>query len=233
MFMFRSLRSSFVGLFSGLILFSCHGAATPITSTSFNGWKASLTGSPTEADFTKVNFTNYNTAAGLTLNAVGNPSVSFNFTGPDNGNFQLTGTTYSNTASLQGPSDGGTSGINIAFPTSGENAFLLGLGDTVPGATLTLALSDGESFTMSSVSGTKLFGVALTHPVTSVFVSSSSGAPVIDDFYYGMSNLTQDSGNPPADPTPTAEGATAIMIAGGMFVVFGAKRKFERLAKAV
>jgi len=230
--MFRPTKSSFLGLASGLLLFSGYAAATSITSTTFNNWKGTITGSPTEANFT-FSYTTYNTPQGITLNAIGNPSVGFQVTGPDNGNYKLTGASFNGTNALEGSSDSGA-GINIAMPASGENAMLFGLGDTISGASLTLAFSDGESFQVSTPSNSSsyLFGISISHPVSSVLISSSSGMPVLDDFWYGISNLTQDSGGSQQDATPTAEGATALMIAGGLFVLFGAKRKFERLAAA-
>jgi hypothetical protein len=229
--MLRLTPSRVLGLASGLILFSGYAAATSITNTNFNNWKETITGSPTEANFS-FSYTTYNTSQGITLNAIGNSSVSFVVTGPDNSTYKLTGTSFNGTNALEGSTDSGA-GINIAMPTGGENAMLFGLGDTISGSTLTLAFSDGESFQVSTPSNSTsyLFGISISHPVSSVLITSSSGAPVLDDFWYGVSNLTQDSGgSSQQDTTPTAECATALMMAGGLFVLFGAKRKFQRLA---
>jgi hypothetical protein len=207
--------------------FAVQAGATTITSTSFSGWKSSLTGSPNEADFSAVSYTNYNTSSGITLSGIGDSASQFTFTGPDNGSYALSGVNYNNFVALQGSADA-NAGINVALPGSGENAFLLVVGST--GSTgLTLTLSDGESFSLSS----GLFGVSISHPVTSFSLTTSVGSQaVIDDFWYGASSLTQDSNgsNPPAsDPGSGAaapEGATILMVAGGSLILIGARRKF-------
>lgn len=198
--------------------------ATAITSTTYSAWTASLTGSPSEANMSAISLTSYNTASGLTLASTTDSTVAFTFTGPDNGGYAMTGTTFAGTKSLAGSSDAGA-GLNVAMPTAGVNAFLLSVG-TTGNTPLTLTLSDGETFALSS----GLFGISISHPISSFLLTTSAGSEaVIDDFYYGVSDITQDptggSGTPGANE-PVAEVATSLMMAGGFLFLFGAWRKF-------
>ncbi|MFL6351323.1 MAG: hypothetical protein ACJ74Z_05680 [Bryobacteraceae bacterium] len=132
----------------------------------------------------------YNTAAGITLKAIGNAAVGFNVTGPDNGGYKLTGFSYGthNFQSLLAGTDT-TAAMNIATPAAGNNALFLGLA-TTNNTPITLTLSDGQSF--SSIA-TAFFGLSLSHPITWLTLSTSNGSGVVvDDFYYGASNLAQD-----------------------------------------
>jgi hypothetical protein len=190
--------------------------ATTITTTTFNNWKATLTGSPVEADFTAVQFRNYNTSAGLVLAAIGNPSVGFTFTGPDNGSYSLTGTTYNGVTGLAGSSDAGAA-LQVTMPASGENAILLSIGST-SGTPLTLAFSDGETF--SSNGG--LLGFSISHTISWLQVTTTSGSQaVINDFWFGNSSLAQDA-------TGVPEGRTLLLMSGGLLILAGAGRRFGR-----
>jgi hypothetical protein len=83
---------------------------------------------------------------------------------------------------------------------------------------VTLTLSDGESF--SSIS-TAFFGVSISHPITWLTLTTTTGSAVIvDDFYYGVSSLPQDS--------PTSEGATMAMCGGGLLVLLGSVRRKDK-----
>lgn len=196
--------------------------ATTVTTTSYTVWKTDLTGSPIELDFTKVKTTSYSTSSGITLLPLQGPALSFVITGPDKSGYSLNGGLYGSVVSLFGASDG-TGSILINLPSGGENAILLGLA-AQPGAALTVSLSDLESFTVSS----GLFGLTLSHDITWLSISTVSGSqPVLNDFYFGTSNLPQDQGN----QAQSAEAATALMIGGGLLILFGAGRKFtQRLA---
>lgn len=195
------------------------GQATTVTTTSYTVWKTNLTGSPIELDFTKVKTTSYSTSSGITLPPLQGPALSFVVTGPDKTGYSLTGGFYGSTVSLLGASDG-TGYIRVDLPASGENAVLLGVA-TQPSATLTVTLSDLESFTVSN----GLFGLALSHNITWLTISTVNGSkPVLDDFFFGNSNLAQDQIN----QTQSAEATTALMIGGGLLILFGARRKFTQ-----
>ena len=106
----------------------------------------------------------------------------------------------------------------------GQNAILLGLA-AQPNAGLTVTLSDQQTF---SVSG-GLFGIALSHNITWLTISTANGSqPVLDDFFFGNSNLTQD----PINQAQSAEAATFLLIGGGLLIILGGRRKFARRAAA-
>jgi hypothetical protein len=219
----RRVLSSSLLFTAAMLCFGAHRAqATTITSSTFANWKTSLTGSPTEADFTKISYVSYSTSSGISLPSTGNSSLVFTFTGPDGSNWTLNGVKYNNFTSLEGGSDS-SAAIKIALPGSGDNAILLGLA-SVSNTPITVTLSDGETFTVTS---NGLLGLSISHLITSVTVSTTSGSEaVINDFWYGTSSLAQDtSGSGNASATP--ECATMLLIAGGLLVVVGANRKFN------
>ncbi len=125
----RGLRN-FLITTAGLLVTVGAATATTITNTNFQSWKATLTGSPTEADFSGIQFHSYNTAAGINLSAIGNSSVMFNFTGPDNGGYNLSGTSYNGFTSLAGSSDSGA-GISREPAVYGRKCFHSGRGQHV------------------------------------------------------------------------------------------------------
>jgi hypothetical protein len=217
--MFVKVQWALATIGAGLLLGAGPAAATTITSTSFNGWKTGLTGTPTELDFSPIiSGKSYSTSSGLTLKAIGNASIGFVFTGPDNGSYSLTGFSYGtqNIQSLKAGSDS-TAVMNVTTPAAGNNAIFLGLA-TTNNTPVTLTLSDGQSF--SSIS-TAFFGLSISHPITWLTLTTSSGSAVIlDDFYYGVSSLPQDS--------PTSEGATMAMCGGGLLILLGSMRKKNR-----
>jgi hypothetical protein len=218
--MYRGLRPSSLALATGVLFAAGSMMATTITTTSYNNWKATLTGAPTDLNFSTVTYASYNTPSGITLSATGNPSIGFVFTGPDGSGWWLEGTAFTGHLGLGGSTDSGA-GINVATPGGGENAILLSVAST-SGSPLTLTLSDGESFSI----GTGLFGLTLSHPITSALLTTSAGSQaIIDDFVFGTSSLTQDgsgNGNPPA----VSEGATFILVAAGSLILIGARRRF-------
>lgn len=221
----RGSRSYTIALAIAAALMAAGSAgATSVTTTTFSSWKATLTGSPSEANFSAISLTSYNTASGLTLPTPGSSGTTF--TGPDNGGYQMTGVDYSTYKSLAGSTDAGA-GLNVALPNGGVNAFLLSVGST-GGTPLTLTLSDGETFSVNN----GLFGISLSHTVSSLLLTTSAGSEaVIDDFWYGNSNLVQDptggsTSGSQSGPAPVAEVATSVMIAGGFLFLFGAWRRF-------
>jgi hypothetical protein len=200
----------------GLLLGAGPAAATTMTSTTFSAWTAGLTGTPTELDFSPIVIgKSYSTAAGITLKAIGNASVGFNVTGPDNGSYKLTGFSYGthNIQSLQAGTTS-TAAMNVTTPAAGNNAIFLGLA-TTNNAPVTLTLCDGQSF--SSIT-TAFFGLSISHPITWLTLKTNNGSAVIlDDFYYGASNVAQESA--------TSEGATMAMCGAGLLILFGAVRR--------
>jgi len=152
------------------------------------------------------------------LYGIQHPSVGYDFTGPDNSSYNLTGVTYHSLQSLAGASDG-VGVISVTAPSGGANALFLGIGST-GNTPLTITLSDGETFPGLSPG---LFGFSLSHPITGLTLSTTSGSqPVIDDFWYGNSSLSQDA--------PTVEAATYLLMGGGLLVLIGARRKLRNWA---
>jgi hypothetical protein len=213
---FGRLQWAIAALAAGLLSSAGPASATTMTSTTFSAWTAGLTGTPTELDFSPIVFgKSYSTASGITLKAIGNASVGFNVTGPDNGSYKLTGFAYGshNIQSLQAGMDS-TAVMNVTTPAAGNNAIFLGLA-TTNNTPITLTLSDGQSF--SSITSA-LFGLSISHPITWLTLTTSTGSAVIlDDFYYGVSNLAQDSA--------TSEGTTMAMCGAGLLILFGAVRR--------
>lgn len=220
--MLQCLRSTLLAVSACSILAIGHASATTVTTTSFSNWRTTLTGSPTEADFTAIQYTSYSTSNGLLLGAVGNPSVGFTVTGPDNGSFSLTGVNYTGFKSLEAGSDAGAT-LNIAGPAAGENGLLFSLA-TTNNTPIYVTLSDGETFTESR----GVFGLSISHPITSVSFSTDPGSQVVlDDLYYGMSSLAQDSNGGTLPATATPEGCTFLLLSGGLLVVMGAVKRLR------
>jgi hypothetical protein len=213
------------GLYTFLLIFFAvvTGArATPVTSTTYSGWLQNVT-SPIDVFGSIQNNQSYNSSSGVSLSNSSHPSSTVVFTGPDNGGWSLSTRLYTyssvNYTSLNGPGDG-VGNITVTLPAGGENAVMLGLG-TSQGTQLTVELSDGSSFTPAA----GIFGIALTHDISWLTVSTTSGSnPIIFDFQYASSNLTQDQFT--QDPAPTLEASTIVLIGGGLLVFIGGRRKF-------
>lgn len=216
-------KTSFAFAAAAAFLLVAHAGATTIETTSFSAWQATLTGAPVEANFNQVAYTSYDTSAGITLSGVGSPTNQFTFTGPDNGSYILNGQNYSGLLSLVGAAGTGA-GINVAFSGTGQDAFLISVGST-GGSALSIALSDGETYSLAS----GVYGFTLSHPITSIFLSAAPSSQVaINDYYYGYSSLTQDSGT---GTTPVvAEGKTFLLVIGGGLTLFGMRRKLIPIA---
>ena len=205
----------------GICLIWAGGAdATTITANSYSNWLTDLSGSSIELDFTGVQTgKTYNTLAGLNLYPVSGPKLPFTFTGPDNAGYNLSGTTFTqyghNFIFLEGASDG-VGSIYITLPTGGENAVYLNL-DSTNNTGLNIQLSDGEIFT--SPAGP--LGLALSQNISWLSISTASGShPMIDDFFFGTSNLPQQS--------QTFELATAFLMGTGLVFLAAARRTFAK-----
>ncbi len=191
-------------------------SATTITSTSLSAWEGSLAGSPTDVDFSKLRYGSYDTAAGVTLSGL-------TFAGPDSGSYKLTAQLYNGTVSLLGGTDKG-SGISIATPTGGETAFGIYFLST-GGTPLGLTLSDGESFSVNR----GFFGMTLSHPVTSFFLSATPGSQaVVYDALWGVSSLPQEGGV--SSPSAAPEAGTILLFAVGLLALAATMRLRSRQA---
>lgn len=200
------------------IFFGGRANATTITTTSTTTWKSSsfITGAYSVLNFYPVLQPSYNTAAGINLTPSGS-TTAVNFTGLDNGAYYLAGDSTQKT--LMSSTDAGAY-INLALPSTGENAFLLGTGATASHP-LTLTFSDGESFSIN----TGVFGVSVSHQISWLTLAAAPGSQaMVSDFWFAASSLAQDAPSSSA-PVPTAEPATMLMtLAGAAFLLTGAKK---------
>jgi hypothetical protein len=193
-------------------------AATTIQSTTFANWTANVTGIPTFVDLESLSLGNYNTATGIT-------DASYLFTGPDGSGWSLGVQTFSGKTGLFGAADG-KGAIDVTLPGLGQSAIYVAVNteanNTLVNGPLTLTLSDGETFAISSGQ----FGLSISHPIAWYTLTTSAGqAPFLQWAYFGNSSLPQD-GNGGGDPAQTPEAATLALVGGGMLVLFGARRKF-------
>jgi hypothetical protein len=214
---------SIATVLAGACLFlSGRADASTITTTSVATWKTSafITGSYSILNFYPVQQTSYNTAAGLTLTPSGS-STAFTFTGSDNGAFYLMGDSTQKT--LSGSTDSGAF-INIAFPSVGENAFLIG---TTASASkpLTVTFSDGETFSVTS----GVFGISVSHSISWLTLAAAPGSQAaVSDFWFAASALPQDApGEGTPTPAPTPEPATILMTCAGSLLLLAGSRKWK------
>ena len=217
-------RRSLAIFFGALIGIAAPAGATTITTTTAlgsSGWVSTITnGSAVDIFGSLQNHQNYSTSTGVSLSA-GSSSPVFVFTGPDNSGWNLTSNTYTSGSSytaLYGASDG-IGNITATMPSGGVNAVLLEVA-TSGGSKITVKLSDGESFTPSP----GIFGLSISHDISWLTVSTTSGSePILYDFEYGNSNLTQDQFT--QAPAPSLEATTMLMIGGGLLILVGGRRK--------
>jgi hypothetical protein len=209
--MYRKVQAIAITLLVGSVFGAFQAAATTITATSWSTWDTSayITGSTTLVDLTTLQAgINYSNAAGYTSNG-------FNFTGPDGASYMLSSQTEGSVTGLLGPSDG-VGSIDVAMPSSGNNAMFFDASCITCGS-LTLLLSDNESFTVSNGQ----FGLSISHDITWFKLSTSSGTrPFLEYVYFGTSSLPQDGGVSAAN-----EAATPVLLGGGLALLAGAIRK--------
>jgi hypothetical protein len=227
--MYRSIRLLACALIA-LIGSTASAWATSITNTALDlaTWEGSsltVAGSQHEADFTGV--TEKFTGVLFNLPAPA-PETQFTVTGPDGSGSNLSVHFFPVGDGFEGGSDSNAQLVITPSAGSGtNNAFLLALRTTSDSSSfnnqpVTITLSDGETATTTG----PLFGFSLTHPISSITLSTVSGSHVVlYDFFYGTSALTQDAQGNGGAQTPAAEGATLIMTVGGFFILFGAGRK--------
>jgi hypothetical protein len=197
------------------------GLATTIQSTTYQSWMTQVTGTPTFEDVETLPTGNYSTVAGVN-------DGSYVFTGPDGLGWNLHEQTFGSTSGLYGASDG-SGGIEVTLPGSGQSAIYFDANtetsNYLNSGALTLTLSDGEAFNISSGQ----FGLSISHNITWYKLSTTSGlAPFLQWAYFGNSALPADGSGGTGDPAPSSEAATVALVGGGILVLFGAKRKLVR-----
>lgn len=200
-----------------LVVIAQVAQATTLQTTTYQSWSAQVTGTPTFVDVETLPTGNYSTPAGV-------QDDSYVFTGPDASSWALHSQTFGNTTGLYGASDG-IGGIEVTLPGQGQSAIFFDANteanNVLTNGSLTLTLSDGESFSVSSGQ----FGLSISHPITSYTLTAANGqAAFLQWAYFGTSDLPSDGGG--TDGVGQAsEAATMALVGGGILVVFGAKRR--------
>jgi hypothetical protein len=190
--------------------------ATTITSSTYTDWAASTTGVTHDTDFTHIQYSPYGPSGYTT-------SDGFSITGPDGSGFSLQGVQFNGYQSLQGGNDAAAQ-VLATTPAGGETAlfFLFGSSPATPTG-YTITLSDGETFTLAA--NATMFGLSVSHPVTSATLQTSSGsAVVLSDLSYATSNLPLDSGGT-GDPSTVPEAATSLLLGSGLLIIAGLRKR--------
>ena len=193
--------------------------ATTIQATTYSAWASQVTGTPTFVDLETLSSGDYSSASGITQG-------SYTFTGPDGAGWSLGVQTFGNKTGIYGASDG-VGGIDVTLPGSGQSAIYFyantEANNQLTNASLTLTLSDGESFIIAGGQ----FGVNISHPITWYALSTTSGqAAFLEWAYFGNSSLPQDGGTGGGGtPGQAPEAATIALVGGGILILFGSKRK--------
>jgi hypothetical protein len=213
------LRMRYASLCLMLAAVAAPAFGTTISSTTYANWTGNITGSTTFVDVETLPTGNYSTAAGVS-------DGGYIFKGPDKTGWSLGVQTFGNKTGIYGASDG-AGGIQVTLPGTGQSAIYFyantETSNTLNNSTLTLTLSDGETFTI----GSGQFGLSISHPITSYELTTSAGqAAFLQWAYFGNSSLPQDGDSGTGtDQPPAAESATIALVGGGLLVLFGAKRK--------
>lgn len=190
----------------------CAGAtlqASTITSYTFTDWQTTVQpGSAHDAAFAPPS--GIFGAAGYTT------SDGFTITGPDGASPNLQEVFFNGSPSLKGGSDAAAQ-VVVTAPTGGETALLFGFGSIPSTSGYTLTLSDGEIFNLAG--STSLFGVSVSHPITSATFASTPGSSFVLDYIgYGTTTQTLDASGSP-DPGSAPEASTLLLIGTGLLLV--------------
>lgn len=194
--------------------------ATTITTTSVSGWLATVNqGSAQDVAFNPNPNADYSNSQGYTASG-------FTFDGPDGAGYYLKGV-YFGANSLQTGNDSAAQLVTTT-PAGGTTALLFAFTSTPAASGYTLSLSDGQTFNIAS--GTTIFGVSVSHAITSATLAGTPGSSVIlQGMSFGTTNLTLDStggGVPPNNPDPGSvpEPSTMLLLGSGLLVA----AKFRR-----
>jgi hypothetical protein len=211
--------------------------ATTVTSYSVSNWISSInSGTAKDVDFTHIQYISYG-PSGYTS------SDGYNITGSNSSGSFLQGISYQSQPSLKSDSDS-ASQLKVAIPGSGNTALLFLLASTPSTSGYTVTLSDGEIFNLSG--STTIFGVSVSHPITSVNLSAGTGSNLIlEDVSYGVSNLPSDNSGgsgggsgggggggstPPSDPgNPSAvpEATPVLLLGTGLGMIAFARKRIS------
>ncbi|MGA8595720.1 MAG: hypothetical protein WB676_13470 [Bryobacteraceae bacterium] len=193
--------------------------ATTIVSYTVSNWESTETGTK-DANFNQIQYITYG-PSGYTS------SDGFNITGPDGSTTYLEGLEYKAAKSLEGGTDSSAE-VEVATPSGGETALLFVLGSNPSASSYTITLSDGETWTVSG--STTIFGVSVSHPITTAILSATTGSNLIlEDVSYGNTTLTLDSGGSGGGQSTVPEATTALLLGAGLVMVAVAGKRVSPL----
>lgn len=193
--------------------------ATTIVSYTVSNWESTETGTK-DVDFTHVQYTLYG-PSGYTS------SDGFNITGPDGSTTYLQGLEYKGASSLEGGNNSSAE-VEVATPSGGETALLFVLASNPSASNYTITLSDGETWTLSG--STTIFGVSVSHPITTAILSATTGSNLIlEDVSYGNTTLPLDSGGGSGGVGSVPEATTALLLGAGLVMVAIAGKRVSPL----
>lgn len=189
--------------------------ASTITSYNFADWQTTIEpGSAQDAAFSPPSGTfgpaGYTTSDGFTI------------TGPDGDATNLQEVFFNGSPSVKGGTDADAQVVVTA--ATGKTALLFGVGSSPAGTGYTLTLSDGEVFNLAA--DTSLFGISVSHPITSATFATTPGSSFVLDYIgYGVTSQPLDDGGS-SDPSSTPEASTLLLIGTGLLLI----GKFRRVS---
>jgi len=200
-------RSVYIATAMGIAALAPLQAST-ITSYNFTAWQTTVqAGSAQDVNFAGLPYISFGSSGYTT-------SDGFNITGPDGGTTNLQGLLFNGYPSLKGGSDAGAQ--VVVTPPSGETALVFSFGSSPSASSYTLTLSDGEIFNLAS--DTSLFGISVSHPITSATFASTPGSSFVLS-YIGYGTTTQTLDGDSSDPSSTPEVSTLLLIGTGLLIM--------------
>jgi hypothetical protein len=210
-----------------LTLLAAPAGATPLLYDAQPAWAAAVSNiitTPFDGQAGASTFTPYNTGGGLTVSGVN----FVGFTGTA-GTYSLKvyNPAYDSTFDRgSGPSLGGgySPGYILAtLPAGGVTALAFDFASETKGKSVTIILSSGDSYTLTSPSDSTMdfFGLTSTVPITNIQFSASTTFTMIDNFAYG--DLPAEETSEPAALLLGATGLAGIWLARRLRRYSGAK----------
>jgi hypothetical protein len=203
-------RGVFMAIALGIASLASLRAST-ITSYTFPNWQTTIqAGSAQDVNFSGLPYISFGSSGYTT-------SDGFNITGPDGGTTNLQGLLFNGYPSLKGGSD--AEAQVVVTPPSGETALVFSFGSSPSATSYTLTLSDGEIFNLAA--DTSLFGISVSHPITSATFASNPGSSFVLSYIgYGTTTQTLDAdGGDPSDQSSTPEVSTLLLIGTGLLIM--------------
>jgi hypothetical protein len=202
-----------------LTLLAAPAGASPTVYPTKTDWTNAVTNiitAPFTAEAGSAAYTQYNTSAGLTVGDVN--FVGFGGT-PGTYNMKVYNPTYGPTLNRgSGPSLGGgySPGYLLAtLPAGGVYALAVDISSEVQGRSVLITLSSGETYTITSPTGSSMlfWGITSDIAITSIQFSATGTPAMIDNFSYASI---------PGEETPEPIGL--VLGATGLAAIWLARR---------